>query len=296
MRDNDVLISVIMPVHNYETYIQEAIDSLLLQTFPYFEFIIINDGSTDNTSLITHSYSDRRLKIIDFEVNKGCYLARNIGMRMAKGKYICVMDGDDICLPKRLETQFQFLEDNPEYGMIGSAFKRFDTNFSFYKETDYETIRLLLLRFCYLLHPTCMVRKSLVERYDLYYEENFTFAADYAWQVKASTLFPITNINELLLLYRIHEGQITRRKSLEQGMFANEIRLRQINSFGINLSNIEKSIILNFITGISINKDYTYIIEKFIKEMISINLRSNYYSHEKLVLMFENLWELYLNN
>lgn len=292
MKDKDILISVVMPVHNCGAYIQEAIESVLLQTFPYFEFIIVNDGSTDDTGLIAHSYTDKRIKLIDFETNRGCYPARNTGMRMAKGRYVCVMDGDDICLPGRFETQYRFLEENPEYGMVGSAFKYINFDTSVYKEVDYDTIKLMLLQYCYLLHPTCMVRKSFVEKYNLYYEENFIFASDYAWQVKASSLFPVTNINKILLLYRTHEKQISKNKSSEQGRYANEIRIRQLNDFGITLIDIEKPVVLSFMTKRgSAKKEESHIIEKFMNDMIEINLISNYYYHERLILKLDELWE-----
>lgn len=122
------IISIVMPVYNGETFLTEAIDSVLSQTFPDFELIIVNDGSTDNSGSLVHSYTDSRIRVIDFHEKRGCFPARNAGMRVARGKYIAVMDADDRCFPKRLEIQFRFLEENPGIGLIGGAFKLLNEN------------------------------------------------------------------------------------------------------------------------------------------------------------------------
>ena len=103
-------ISVIMPVFNEEKYLHEAIDSILHQTFDRFEFIIIDDASTDNSLAIIQSYADERIVLICNEYNVGNYPSRNKGLEIAVGKYICVMDADDVAYPQRLELQYQYLE------------------------------------------------------------------------------------------------------------------------------------------------------------------------------------------
>jgi len=112
-------ISVVMAVYNGEKYLREAIDSILNQTFNDFEFIIINDGSTDDSAEIIKSYNDPRIILIQQE-NKGLAAALNEGIKIAKGKFIARMDADDISLKTRLEKQIQFMEAHPEYVAIGS--------------------------------------------------------------------------------------------------------------------------------------------------------------------------------
>jgi hypothetical protein len=82
-----------------------------------------------------------------------------------------------------------------------------DTDPPIYRETDYEIIKLMSLKFCYIMHPTCMIRNSLVKKHNLFYDEHFRYASDYDWQVKAMNLFPVTNLNEILLYYRRHVEQ-----------------------------------------------------------------------------------------
>jgi glycosyltransferase involved in cell wall biosynthesis len=285
-------VSVIMPVHNYGIYIKEAIDSILNQTMPDFEFIIINDGSTDESSKIAHSYDDQRIHIVDFAENRGCYPARNHGMRLAKGKYLCVMDADDISLPKRLELQCDFLEKNTEIGLIGSAFRYMNDVHPVYRNTHPENIRLLLLRYCYLLHPTCMIKHSLVKKYTLYYNEILTYASDYAWQVKASSHFPISNINDILLLYRQHEHQISTKKSNKQVEFANKTRIQQLTSIGLKIESKDQNIIIDYLIHNIIKKEEDYIfIKRIIAYFIEINKVKKYYDQERLDSLLNFLLE-----
>jgi len=106
-------ISVVMPVYNCEQYVSMAIESILKQSFTDFEFIIIDDGSSDSSSEIIQQFKDPRINYLRNIVNRGNYQARNHGMEIAAGKYVCVMDADDISEHERLEVQFQFLESIP---------------------------------------------------------------------------------------------------------------------------------------------------------------------------------------
>ena len=116
-------ISVVMSVYNGEIYLYEAIESILNQTFTNFEFIIIDDGSTDNSAEIIKSYDDNRIVLIQ-QGNKGLAAALNEGIKIAKGKFIARMDADDISLPTRLETQIQFMEAHLEY--VSQDFGQYD--------------------------------------------------------------------------------------------------------------------------------------------------------------------------
>ena len=285
---NQPFISVVMPVYNCAYYIRESIDSILAQTMPDFELIIVNDGSTDNSSEIAHSYQDKRLKIIDFSENRGCYPSRNTGMKIAKGKYICPIDADDVILNDRLEKQYRFMEENTEIGMFCGVYQIFNNdnnlnNYSpIYKETDSEMIRILFLRFCYLCHATSMIRNDLVRKYDLYYNENYTYASDYDWLVKVTSSFPFIQINELVYMYRRHTQQITTSKRRKQDFFADRIRVNQLSFFEIRPTEAEKALHLGFMNGTG----HEHINEKMIDQWINIlteaNRRTQYYSQKKL--------------
>ena len=114
-------ISIIMPVYNEDKYLHAAIDSILSQTFDNFEFIIIDDASTDNSLQIIKSYTDKRIILICNEYNVGNYPSRNKGLEIAVGKYICVMDADDVAYPQRLELQYQYLEACSDLWILGTG-------------------------------------------------------------------------------------------------------------------------------------------------------------------------------
>ncbi len=114
------LVSVLMPVYNCQEHVAEAVDSILSQTFPDFEFVIVNDGSTDKTVDIIQSYNDPRIELFHMEENSGVAAALNAGLDVCRGEFIARMDGDDWCHPERIEKQYYFLKSNPDFGMVRS--------------------------------------------------------------------------------------------------------------------------------------------------------------------------------
>ena len=121
-------VTVLMSVYNGEKYLQEAIDSILEQTFKDFEFLIINDGSTDKTGEILESYHDLRIKIINNEKNIGLTKSLNKGLKLARGEYIARQDADDISMPERLEKEVEFLETHQDYAVVGAFAKIINKN------------------------------------------------------------------------------------------------------------------------------------------------------------------------
>ena len=120
------LVSVVIPVYNSEKYLQLAIDSILSQTYTNLELILMNDVSTDSSKEICLSNKDPRVLYFENEKNLGIALTRNAGFSKAKGKYIAILDNDDISLPERLERQVEFLENHPDYGMCGTFYSVID--------------------------------------------------------------------------------------------------------------------------------------------------------------------------
>ena len=116
-------VTVLMPVYNCEKYLRESIESILNQTFKDFEFLIINDGSSDKSAEIVESYNDNRINFVQNEKNIGLAASLNRGLDIAKGEYIARMDADDISLPERLEKQVRFMETNPQIGICGQLDK-----------------------------------------------------------------------------------------------------------------------------------------------------------------------------
>ena len=206
-------ISVIMPVYNTkEEYLREAIESILNQTYSNFEFIIVNDGSTNNAEDVILSYKDKRIVYIKQE-NKGVSAASNNGWEKAQGEYIARVDSDDISYPDRFEKQIKFLEENPEYSLVGSWTEILGTKRIIKLPQD---IKLMdLLADCPFIHSSIMFRKADFDKYNLRYPNNMNLAEDYMLYAKAIQYLKMTNLQEVLLKYRIYSENASSLRKIE---------------------------------------------------------------------------------
>ena len=208
-------ISVIMSVYNGEPYLREAVESILNQTFGDFEFIIINDGSTDGTGAILARYQriDDRIRVYHQE-NQGLIASLNRGCHLAQGKYIARMDADDVSLPDRLARQAYYMEVHPEIGILGTWIEYIDENGEPRGEHRIPTapglIGWLFLFGNFLAHPSVMMRRNVVERVGFYRPEAL-HVEDYDLWMRASIFTGIANIPEALLQYRVWEGSVCSR-------------------------------------------------------------------------------------
>jgi len=227
----DPFVSVLMPVFNGELYIREAIDSILKQTYTHFEFLIINDGSTDRTVEIIKSYNDSRIKQINNKENIGLTKSLNIGLKLAKGKYIARMDADDISSPLRLEKQIQFLEHNTHVGLVGSWFKIIDKDVTVKTLSDPEEIHVQLLFKNPIAHPTTMYRKKLLTDYNLSYNTAFNTSQDNDLWYRFSKVTKLCNLPEVLVYYRKHENQISEKNLVLQKNNSRAIQQNKISDF-----------------------------------------------------------------
>ena len=196
------LISVLMPVYNTkEEYLRASIESILNQTFKNFEFIIVNDGSTNNVEEVILSYKDDRIKYFKQE-NQGIVGALNNAWSKASGKYIARMDSDDIAYPERFAKQIKFLEENPEYSLIGSWAKIIPSKNIIKLPQDIKIMDLLAD--CMFIHPSIMFNKADFEKFKLQYETGFEYAEDYCLYANAVKHLKMTNLQEVLLDYRVY--------------------------------------------------------------------------------------------
>ena len=221
-------ISVIMPVYNTkEEWLREAIDSILNQTFSDFEFIIVDDGSSENNvEGVIKSYRDKRIKYF-YKENSGVAKSLNFGLKKSIGEYIARMDSDDVSLSDRFEKQVKYLNNHPEISILGTAFEHFPKN----KKVIHPTHVTLLDIFegCFVAHPTVMFRRADFEKYDLKYNETFPCAQDYELWSRAVRLLKIANLSDVLLRYRVSESQISSRKIELQKSLNNEVKQNILN-------------------------------------------------------------------
>ena len=198
-------ISVVMSVYNEEKYLPEAIESILNQTFEDFEFIIVNDGSTDRSLEIIQSYDDDRIVLINQE-NTGLAKALNNGIAISKSDFIARIDADDIAMPERLEKQLAFLSNSPSYIIIGSNAAIIDKDGHFVCDshlfvTD-EEMKGMLPNTPFI-HPSVMFKKKSFYEAGKYPEYMINFAEDVVLINRMAKLGKFANISENLIQYRI---------------------------------------------------------------------------------------------
>jgi glycosyltransferase involved in cell wall biosynthesis len=206
------LITILMPVFNAGDYLKPSIESVFKQTHRDFEFVVVDDASSDiNTRhCMQQASADKRFKLVTLQNHMGIAGALNRGLQLATGEYIARMDADDICHPQRLEKQLRFMNDHPDVGICGTAVKCFGggvPGLTIVHPQDPEEIKCRLLLSCPISHPTVMFRHESLRRHQLRYNEEFVTAQDYDLWVRCARHFPMANLREPLLFYRVHDGQ-----------------------------------------------------------------------------------------
>jgi glycosyltransferase involved in cell wall biosynthesis len=195
-------VTVLMPVFNSGKFLDAAISSILSQTYPDFEFIIIDDGSTDNSAAIIKSFKDPRIRFFQNEINLGITRTLNKGIELASTEYIARMDADDISYPDRLKKQYKYLREHPDCALVSSLVRVINEDGDFVREDNFKSKYYYynLTFFSWIYHPSVMYRKKAVEsvnKYTVDYAEDF----ELFWQL--SRLYKIHNMDEVLLEYRI---------------------------------------------------------------------------------------------
>ncbi len=223
-------ISVLTTAYNAEGYLAQAIKSILNQTFRNFEFIIIDDASTDKTWLIIQEFQkqDHRIVALRNETNLGIASNRNALLKNAKGKYMAWQDADDISLPNRLEKQYQLMENNPALGICGGWLQFFSDqqNLSIRKyDADDKTLRKKIFRYSPVAQPAAMIRKEALDQAGNY-DSKLKVAEDLDMAFRLGQNYKFANIQEITIKYRLQPSSITyqRLRLLEKNTL--KIRLK----------------------------------------------------------------------
>ncbi len=205
-----------MSVYNSERYVAQAVESILNQTYRDFEFVIIDDGSTDRTPMLLDAYAarDPRIHLLHRE-NRGIPKTRNELLTLARGELIAVMDADDVALPDRLAAQVAFLQDHPAVVWVGGAFELIDHHDRYLTciqmPTDNREIQQLLVEgHTSFLHPGAMLRKAAVHQVGEY-DETLSTAHDLDLWLKLSEVGELANLGQPVVQYRIHPDSICDR-------------------------------------------------------------------------------------
>lgn len=205
------MVSILMPVYNTALYLREAMDSMLSQTFTDFELIVLNDCSSDNAEEILDTYDDPRIVRYKGEKNEGLSNVLNVGIDMARGKYIARMDSDDVSLPNRLQVQMDYLEAHPEIDLVSVGMQLFGAKEEVWiREKDPEKVKITALFYSPVLHASSVWRKDSFERHGLRFLQEMVPAEDYdLWTRALVKDLKLVNLSDVLYKYRLHPNQAT---------------------------------------------------------------------------------------
>jgi len=228
-----------MPVYNGEKFIGEAIKSVLNQKFKDYEYLIVEDKSTDQSLDIIREYKnkDSRITIIRNKSNLGIQKTLNKGIRLSQGEYIARIDCDDVWSSKnKLGKQVKFLEQNPNYGVVGTNIVSIDNsgkelNRIRYKEADSE-IRKNLLLASQMAHPSVLIRKKALDEVGCYREDKkYKHAEDYELWLRIGTRYKLANLPDFFLKYRINPSGVSLKNELSQRMASLRVTLKYKNQY-----------------------------------------------------------------
>ncbi len=293
-------ISIVMPVFNREKYIKIAVESILNQTFTDFEFVIINDGSTDNTLSILQSFDDKRIKIFTNEQNSGIVFSRNRGLKEAQGKFIGMFDSDDVALPEKFKIQYKFLVENPEFAMVGSWVRWIDENGKILRKKwklnkPSSHIPAIMLFRNYFVQSTILIRREAIPQGG--YSSGFDIVEDSKMWFDVARKYKVANIQKYLVLYRVHSENIS---DLGEKHLENSKKLFKYILNFINITPTDEELNLHYL--IKNDEPITSLrqlklIEIWLLKIIKHNLEISVYDKKILHKVILNRWiKVYLKS
>lgn len=290
-----VQISVLMPVYNCALYLAEAIESILNQTFSDFELIILDDCSTDGSAQLAQTFTDERIVYHRNEKNLGLANNLNVGLRMAKGKYIARMDGDDISFSERFQTQIDFLESHPDIDLCSCGLEMFGTeNTVWVRETDPEAIKITMMFYSPVLHASSIWRRESFEKHNLYYDQNAFPAEDYDLWARAIFHCRLVNIPQVLYKYRIHGIQVTKTDD-RVTQKDREIRINYLKYALPGLSDeFYTEFVDKFISVLNLLPENVVKLKTLYVQLLSANARIGFFDQSLLQQRLQKHYQVYL--
>jgi glycosyltransferase involved in cell wall biosynthesis len=274
--------------HDPIEYYMAAIDSMMNQTYKNWEMIIVNDGDNENDAAYhkyVHDLADDRIIYISNEKNQGIPACMNQVLDIASGDFIAKMDSDDISLPDRLEKQLSYFENHSDCNVLGTMAISFgDSHDLLIDYNNYsQKMRSILLMFrnSGLIHPSAMLRREFMERYNIRYDEHFRKASDYRLWVSCTQYSKIDCLNEVLFLYRRHFTQISTEGKMGQDIYRDEIRIIQLKKLYNEFNDMEKELHLRLCNRDMACSDML-ALQQWCDKLIDLNKKKQMYSHFRL--------------
>lgn len=245
------VISVLMTAYNAQEYLGEAIDSIINQTWNDFEFIIVDDGSTDGSLKILNEYKDERIKVIVSEKNGGVAYARNIGLAKCTSKYVAIMDADDVSSLNRLEKQYSFLEKHPEIDGVYAKFKCIKNNGEILQEErpiayyNYNFVKASMILNNVVANCGMMFKRQIVVDYGLKYDETWKIGSDYKFWCDYIQYGKIVGMNEVLWYYRLRNDSVYNGSDLlDKKKCEKKMKLYNFEIYGLIFTEEEREILI----------------------------------------------------
>lgn len=296
---NQPLVSVLVPCYNVEKYVVEAIGSISNQTYKNLEIIAINDCSTDNTGILLQQLADQdpRIKVISNEENLKLIRTLNKGISLCNGDYIARMDADDISLPARIEKEVDFLEKNKDHDIVSTLFYAFRSENPNKKDLHHsplldKELRAYILFKSGVCHPAVMIRKRVFTELGLKFEPEYLHVEDYALWSEAIYKTKIANLNEPLLLYRVHQHQVS---SLHEDLqIDNKKKVFKIHCrhLGLPVDDDYIDVYASVAECVPTRSSFVYLdkCEQFMLSLIEINKEKSFCDGEYLLKLLSIHW------
>ena len=285
-------ITVLMPVFNTEKYLKQAIDSILNQTFSDFEFLIVNDGSTDKSEEIILSYNDQRIKYLKNERNLGIVATMNKGLGYINSQYIVRMDADDISMPNRLEVQKKFMDANPQIGVCSSYYEfigKKNELVKLYSQSD--EIKAYLIFGSQICHPAAIIRTALLKAHNLIYRSTYPHMEDYDLWYRMKDLTEFANIKIPLLKYRISDQNVTIQNYDTLKERIKNIYSKVLNDLGINPTNEELFYHIAHRYGNASTGSFDVIkYRNWLNKLVYANMKNRIFPSDAFQGIIENQW------
>ena len=292
--NNNPLVSIVFTSYNHLEFLKQAIESILNQTFSNFEFIIINDGSTDESDKIIRSYDDSRIIYQSNSCNSGLIATLNVGISLSRGKYIARMDADDISYRNRFSIQYDYLEKNENVVLCGSWAKIIDSNGKesgrIKRINSHQLLRANMLFTTPFIHPSVMIRTESIKKEK--FSENAIHCEDLELWLRLSlnTNNLFANIPKYLLKYRIHEKNISVEFNDFQLEHRKEILKPYIESF-IPLNSIEDELThFSLFQSKPLTKKEKARVKDWISKLVAANKEQNIFQSYALNALLFSRW------
>ena len=211
-------VSVVMTAYNGEAFIGEAIKGVLSQSFPDFELLVVDDGSSDGTVEIVRSFKDARLRLVQNERNLGISNSRNRGNELARGRYLAAHDQDDISYPNRLKEEVEVLEADPEVVLVCGRVDSIPSNkepWPSHVPSSADVLAWSLFTGSKITHSTICLRRSTLSDHGIRYEQRYHYAEDFELFHKLSEVGKLVMLPSVLGAYRHHENNTSRTKGAQ---------------------------------------------------------------------------------